>query len=222
MIVFKKITKDSILFKTHFIYRISIILICSGIISCSTETQKYNLIAPYIQAVGQYRPNLQKDFQKDAFSFTAELMPTTAYVLYDMNGKIDNKEDSLKLKSRMQEVSNLLIFNISLSENGRSIIGDSRNPDLNYYKKIEYFLHYAQYDFKLIHQTDTFICRDYHFERYYDYAPKNKIILSFEKPRAIKSDLKLTFNYPFNDQKELKSEFIYKDEEILNIPTLIF
>ena len=188
--------------------------------SCN-KTHTYNNHVDYVNALTNHQDVLIKENTWDNLNFKAQYIPQEKYTLESVV-KSNQPLDTLKYQEKLSDVSDRMIFVLKLSDLGGSILGDSKYPDEAYFAKLQYFIDPARYDIKLIHGLDTLMSHDYHFERYYDYAPYNTAIVTFNTADIeVNKDLELLFEYPFtpNEANDL-THFHFKINDLNQLPQL--
>lgn len=194
---------------------IFVVMLCS----CNKSIITKNHI-DYLSELNKYQIELTKQNDNDNLSFVAQYIPKEKYALQSSIIK-ENVLDTLAYQTKVEDINSKLVFSLKLSDLGHGILGDAKNPDQIYYAKLEYFINPARYDIQLLHGDDTLLCKDYHFERYYDYAPYSTVLVTFDlKDKYLSDDMILQFNYPFSDQSEDLRDFVFKYSDLNSLPQL--
>lgn len=202
------------------LYYVWISIVISTLFLSCEQRKSYQNHLTYLEALNQYKQVCEKINQYEDLNFSAQFIPTEKYLLQRYK-TLSSSKDSIQFKEDLNDLDSKMFFSLKLSDDNRGILGDSKNMDANYYSKLQYFIQPAQRDIQLIHGVDTFLCTDYHFERYYDYAPYNKILLAFDKDSVqFNKDMTLQFNYPFSMGSNKLSDFHFNIKDINNLPEL--
>lgn len=130
--------------------------------------------------------------------------------------------DSLKLKKRINGLSNQYNFGFRIkSKDGNHILNTRSQNQNEYFQRLEYFLTAAKKDFKLLllSSKDTLDCSIYHFERNYGAAPFIDISLAFQNPLGTNiEDITLQFEDQIFENGSIK--FNYEKDNIQNLPQI--
>lgn len=182
--------------------------------SCKPET--YTNHQEYLNALGKTDELRKAEQHIDDVNVVCEWIPKELYAMQGTKNLGENF-DTLAYQAKFDAIKNEVVMKWRLSTDGHGVLGDSRQPDQAYFSRLEYFTSYAQYDMKLIQGTDTLLCSNYHFERFYDAAPFNTVISSFTAENfALDKDFIVQFSYPFVEGKAL--EFEYDIDNIKKLP----
>ena len=198
---------------------VMIYILSNMLCSCTKSITVHNHLE-YLAELDKHENDIVKANKKEQLNFSAQYIPKEKYALQSSITQ-DGILDTLLYKNRIEEIGSKLVFSLKLSENNKGVLGDARYPDDLYYAKLQYFIDPAKYDIQLIQGKDTLLCGDYHFERYYDYAPYNTVLVTFDvKDNTITEDLTLQFNYPFINGNEALRDFEFDHSDINSLPKL--
>ena len=196
---------------------ISFVLVVLFLASCS-KAKKLSM-EEYVKWYQSSDCELRNTKKIGGYSFIAEYRPLDYVVLSELkkNGEITQLLfDSLK---REFEGMHYFVLKMGTSDPSNDILSFNLNGQQEYYNRVQYFAESAQRDFFLVSNNDTVNCDLYHFERTYNTAPYNNLILGFEKKEAANIEtLKLHF-----DDKILGNGmliFNYPQHDLVNIPQL--
>jgi len=197
----------------------SMLFLSTLLFSCQ-KSKVFDNHIEYLKELTDCKDQLTVTNTSDDLVFVAQYIPNEKYVLQRLVKK-DKPLDSLSYRNQMDYINNKLFFRLKLSDRKNGILGDSKNPDESYYAKLQYFMDPARYDINLIHGQDTLLCQDYHFERYYDFAPHSTVLITFNvEGLTLDKDLQVQFNYPFIEDKTKLSAFKFNADELGRLPKL--
>lgn len=95
---------------------------------------------------------------------------------------------------RTRELGSIVQFNLRLQHSHENDFLSSSNEDpQDYFDRLEYYSLFANENMLLVTGSDTLYPSLYHFEHTYNLAPYNTVVLGFEHPAPLSSDL--TFIY---------------------------
>lgn len=197
----------------------TMVFLCSLLLSCQ-KSKVFDNHIEYLTELTNCKEQLTVTNTSNDLVFVAQYIPKEKYVLQRLVKK-NTPLDSLSYRNQMGYINNKLFFRLKLSDRQNGILGDSKNPDEAYYAKLQYFMDPARYDITLIHGQDTLSCQDYHFERYYDFAPHSTVLITFNvEELALDKDLQVQFNYPFIEDNTKLGAFKFNADELGRLPKL--
>lgn len=198
---------------------LSLCIVLLMLFSCGKGVE-YNNHVEYLNALNSDKEQLEKTNSKVGFSFTAQYIPSEKYVLQQTKS-LKTVEDSVAFRDKLIKIKDKAFFVLKLSDNGHGILGNPKEAAEEYFAKLQYFMQPAQYDMFIVQNEDTILSKDYHFERYYDYAPYSSLILSFDKNDFDSNkDFQLTFDYPFIDRENEIGIFYFSGRKLRELPKL--
>jgi hypothetical protein len=116
--------------------------------------------------------------QVDRHLFTLQYKPC-AYeaLLHSREKDLDQK----KLNELMEPLKEIQYFTLTIeSDDHKDPAGSTATDEADYQQRLNYLMFEMQPDFALIDGDDTLACAFYHYERNYNLAPENHILLGFE------------------------------------------
>ncbi len=200
----------------RWVYLLYIFIILT---SCS-RVKSFDNHIDYLTELNKHSEAVIKDNTWEGYHFVTQYIPKEKYILQRVLKKGEHL-DTLNYRSHLDEMGDKMVFRLKLSENETGILGDAKRPDEAYFAKLQYFIDPARNDINLIQGADTLMSHDYHFERYYDYAPYSAIVVSFDTDsRILENDFIIKFSYPFISEKAKIGSFEFESEKLKRLPKL--
>jgi hypothetical protein len=128
------------------------------------------------------------------------------------------------MKSKHKELDGMYYFNfkIALKDGNGELLKYNLSSASEYEQRVQYFAFEMQKDINLKINNRTIPCALFHFERAYDLAPYSVFLLGFpvENPSAYAEDTKILFEYQDHVFNTGKINFIFKINDLNNIPKI--
>lgn len=161
------------------LYRIIIVFFASLFFSSCSEKGKELNPDEYKAWMKDAMSNLSVDKTIGAYHFGLDYQPLDYLLLKEM----DHNATATDLANARAKRDGLQYFVLRLgaADQSGNILRSNLSSEEEYYRRLEYYSANAQRDISLIDGTDTLACSLYHFERYYNAAPFDKLVLAFEK-----------------------------------------
>jgi len=204
--------------KNH-LYYIILIFILTG---CG---KKSLLPIDYISWIRDSENGLYQEKNIEKFIYSVQYEPIEYLVLIENKDSLENGEKYFKEKVAERTGLQYYLFNIKLNNSTANILKEELQDEAEYYKRIQYLLSEAQFDFKMIEGKDTLQCELYHFEQTYGLTPFISIVLAFKTTNSQNFEGNYAANktFIFDDKiyRNGKLKFTIDDKNINNIPNLI-
>lgn len=154
----------------------------------------------YVSFVNSEESGLIKSKEIGEFTFEAFYRPYDYIAIQELKKATLSSEE---VASKKKELAGLHYLNLKIEgAPGLGLLETDATSDQDYNLRLYYYTSEAQLDMQLIQDQDTMPCVLYHFERNYQLAPYNNIVLGFEPT-----------NQEINYTKDI--EFVYNDR-VLN------
>jgi hypothetical protein len=202
--------------KNIFTYTFFLLNVGSIFFSCDTASVSPRGYVDWIRNEGNGL-NVKKRIGQ--FEFTLQYKPVDYVILDQFKNDSINKTlvDSLSKNYDDMQYYTLRIKADDANELMRSGISDESEYD----SRLEYFLSEAQDDMMLVENGDTLPCELYHFERNYNLAPMNDIVLGFAKTKFSDTSDK-TFIYEDQVLDTGPVELTIQASDIKRIPSICY
>lgn len=165
-----KVTK--VASRTLIFFFAAALLVWSGCSKKAVDTRTY------ISWVEDPDNGLRVNKTIGAYSFRFLYQPHDYLALRRLNEFSFNRDS---IKNVNEQLGNLQYFVLRIQgENGGELMREGIKDDMEYYRRMEYFMGPMQDDLSLIDGKDTLACVLFHFERNYGLAPYNDFLLGFE------------------------------------------
>lgn len=123
-----------------------------------------------------------------------------------------------QIESMVQNYSGMEYYTFEIrTEDGHDLLDDQYHDAEEIAARVEYFLSYAQDDFRLVTDTDTIPCSLFHFERSYSLSPVTTLVMGFDKAIA-GEDRTLVYNDRLLGCGPV--QITIDAEDISNVPTV--
>ena len=196
---------------------VSIIVLLFGIILLGTGCQKNNVNdKEYLTYVSGEKNGLKKRKQVKDIIFEVQYK-TPEYVLL----KEGLNKGTLEWEERYEKTKQNYFFDIRLSvkNSNYGILKYNIQDYDDYNQRLYYFAFKVNEDIMMIDGRDSIPCSFHHFERTYDLAGHNTILVGFSPKAKQKGDKTLIINSPFLFSGPVK--FNIKQSDIDRIPNLM-
>ena len=162
--------KKSFLLYTALLCLLGLQLSCGG-------KQKYNKIA-YKEWLQSHGEELQVEKSIGDYRFVMQYQPTDMMLLREM--KEDCSPADLNKMRAEKSVLQYYVLQVGAANGSNNVLRTNIQSEGDYYARLEYYNTFAQNDIYLVEGKDTIACALYHYERYYNAAPYDKMVLAFE------------------------------------------
>lgn len=198
--------------KTNYYHLLFVLLL----IGCNKKSLKP---IDYIEWVNDPKNGMMLSKEIGEYRFDLLYKPSEYIAILELES-LDSITDEY-IQKRKKELTGIQHLTLTItSKNGESILKDGSMSPENYQNKLYYFTTLIKDDLKIIQAEDTFNCLLTHFERNYELAPYNKIVLIFEDNNPEnKSESKL-FNYYDNILEVGPVLFTIRASALGNLPEL--
>lgn len=159
------------------------IILLLGLCSCGKEQL---LPADYVAWVQDEDNGLRVGKTVDSYDFTLQYRPLEYIVAMENKGNAGIHHDSVQKRIKELEVLQYYTLKIA-SREGKEVIATGISSEAEYYARMEYFTSGIENDLVLVQGKDTLPCRLFHFERNYQLAPYNNIVVAFDSS-SVKAD----------------------------------
>lgn len=171
---------------TYITLLVCLLTACSGSQSLEQGT--------YVQHVKNPENGLVKTKKLSDFDFELTYRPHEYIALTEAVNGLTNET----LASKKEELDDLHYLALKIKGNGTGgLLETNATSENDYNLRLYYYSSEAQLDMHLIQEKDTMPCVLYHFERNYQLAPYNTIVMGFEPQQY---DLSKSLEFVYNDR----------------------
>lgn len=194
-----------------------LILMCSLLTACTSQTLKPTAYIKYIQNGSN---GLKKTEDIDGWQYVIQYKPHD-YIIYQEE---KGKNDEVYKQKRMKELQGTIWFTISFRRADADVSPLRYNvASLDEYdQRLNYFLNDASKNISLVYGSDTLKAESYIFETNYNLTPQATMVVGFFIPD--KTDVQNDFTLSYDDEMFkngiIKAKFLAKN--INKTPQLIY
>lgn len=133
--------------------------------------------------------NISKEL--GSYTFSLQYRPAEYITVIEKKKDIMHRDSLMK---RVKELQGLQYYTLTItSKEEKEVLQTGISSEEELYERMEYLNSRMQDDLWLIDGNDSLPCRLFHFERSYQLAPYNKVVIAFDNT-DLKHDRTLLFN----------------------------